>query len=233
MGHADALCERTEGWAAGLVLAGLSLRASDDHDAFVQAFQGDDRLVVDYLTDEYLSQIDDADRTRMLHTAILDRMCGPLIDAVCGTTDGARWLDETARRRTSSSSAWTGPAPGSATTISSATCFGSTPTNRPSISPTPIGGPWVASQGGRRPRCRRALPRGRRTRYRGGPHLRRGHRPDEPRPASHRRRPGRPARPLAEEHAGALVVQGWIVLFTGRFNELTVPGTGPQPEPER
>lgn len=95
-GHAEALCERTEGWAAGLVLAGLSLRASDDHDAFVQAFQGDDRLVVDYLTDEYLSQVDDADRTRMLRTAILDRMCGPLIDAVCGSTDGSRWLNETA-----------------------------------------------------------------------------------------------------------------------------------------
>ena len=95
-GHAEALCERTEGWAAGLVLAGLSLRAADDHDAFVQAFQGDDRLVVDYLTDEYLSQVDEVDRTRMLRTAILDRMCGPLIDAVCGTADGARWLNETA-----------------------------------------------------------------------------------------------------------------------------------------
>ena len=87
---------RTEGWAAGLVLAGLSLRASDDHDAFVQAFQGDDRLVVDYLTDEYLSQVDEADRTRMMRTAILGRMCGPLVDAVCGTSDGARWLTETA-----------------------------------------------------------------------------------------------------------------------------------------
>lgn len=96
VGHADALCERTEGWAAGLVLAGLSLRASDDPDAFVQAFQGDDRLVVDYLTEEYLSQVDEADRTRMMRTAILDRMCGPLIDAVCGTSDGARWLTETA-----------------------------------------------------------------------------------------------------------------------------------------
>ncbi len=96
VGHADALCERTEGWAAGLVLAGLSLRASDDHDAFVQAFQGDDRLVVDYLTDEYLSQVDEADRSRMTYTAILDRMCGQLIDAVCDTSDGTRWLNETA-----------------------------------------------------------------------------------------------------------------------------------------
>jgi LuxR family maltose regulon positive regulatory protein len=96
VGHADALCERTEGWAAGLVLAGLSLRASADRDAFVHAFQGDDRLVVDYLTEEYLSQVDEADRMRMMRTAILDRMCGPLIDAVCDTSDGARWLNETA-----------------------------------------------------------------------------------------------------------------------------------------
>ncbi len=94
--HVAALCERTEGWAAGLVLAGLSLSGSDDHDTFVAAFQGDDRLVVDYLTDEFLAGIDDADRQRMLQTAILDRMCGPLIDTICETTDGARWLRETA-----------------------------------------------------------------------------------------------------------------------------------------
>src|SRR5690606_18407599 len=50
-----ALCERTEGWAAGLVLAGMSLAASNDGDEFVASFQGDDRLVVEYLTDEFLS----------------------------------------------------------------------------------------------------------------------------------------------------------------------------------
>ena len=91
-----ALCDRTEGWAAGLVLAGLSLRSSDDQDAFVAAFQGDDRLVVDYLTEEYLAGINEADRDRMLRTAMLDRMCGPLVDTVCGTSDGAQWLRDTA-----------------------------------------------------------------------------------------------------------------------------------------
>jgi LuxR family maltose regulon positive regulatory protein len=90
--QAASLCERTEGWAAGLVLAGLSLDRSDDHDGFVEAFQGDDRLVVDYLTDEYLSGIDEADRQRMLESSVLDQMNGPLIDAVCGSDDGGHWL---------------------------------------------------------------------------------------------------------------------------------------------
>jgi len=94
--QAAALCERTEGWAAGLVLAGLSLSGSADHEGFVEAFQGDDRLVVDYLTDEFLAGIDLTDRNRLLKTAILDRMSGPLVDAVCGTADGSTWLRETA-----------------------------------------------------------------------------------------------------------------------------------------
>ncbi len=92
----EALCERTEGWAAGLVLAGMSLAASADGDAFIAAFQGDDRLVVDYLTEEFLSGISTADRDRLLRTSVLDRLCGPLIDAVCETTDGSEWLHETA-----------------------------------------------------------------------------------------------------------------------------------------
>ncbi len=90
--QAASLCERTEGWAAGLVLAGLSLDRSDDHDRFVEAFQGNDRLVVDYLTEEYLAGVGETDRQRMLESAVLDQMTGPLIDAVCGSDDGARWL---------------------------------------------------------------------------------------------------------------------------------------------
>ena len=90
--QAASLCERTEGWAAGLVLAGLSLDRSNDHDGFVKAFQGNDRLVVDYLTDEYLAGVGQADRQRMLESAVLDQMSGPLIDAVCGSDDGAHWL---------------------------------------------------------------------------------------------------------------------------------------------
>ncbi|MEL6984103.1 MAG: AAA family ATPase [Actinomycetota bacterium] len=92
------LCARTEGWAAGLVLARMSLAAAGDQDAFVEAFRGDDRLVVDYLTDEFLAQTDADDRRRLIATSVLDEMSGPLVDAVCDTSDGISWLEELAAR---------------------------------------------------------------------------------------------------------------------------------------
>jgi LuxR family maltose regulon positive regulatory protein len=94
----DDLCERTEGWAAGLVLAGLSLERTDDADRFVRTFRGDDQLVAGYLTDELLSALDDEERRRMVEAAVLDRLSGPLLDAVTGSDDGARWLDGLAAR---------------------------------------------------------------------------------------------------------------------------------------
>ena len=87
-----ALCERTEGWAAGLVLAGMSLADSEDADAFVAAFRGDDRLVVDYLTEEFVAGLSPEDREQLLRSSILERLSGPLIEAVCGITDGGGWL---------------------------------------------------------------------------------------------------------------------------------------------
>lgn len=90
------LCDRTEGWAAGLVLAGLSLQLTDDPDAFVEAFRGDDQLVVDYLSDELLGGISTDDRQRLLETSVLERMSGPLVDAVCDTSGSAEWLRRTA-----------------------------------------------------------------------------------------------------------------------------------------
>ena len=95
-GHVTMLCERTEGWAAGLVLAGLSLEASGDRDAVVAAFAGDDRLVVDYLTEEFLAGIDERDRQRLLRIALVDRFCGPLVDVLCDATDGTSWLRDLA-----------------------------------------------------------------------------------------------------------------------------------------
>ncbi|HUC32731.1 MAG TPA: AAA family ATPase, partial [Ilumatobacteraceae bacterium] len=94
----DDLCERTEGWAAGLVLAGLSLERTADADRFVQAFRGDDQLVAGYLTDELLSALDEDERRRMVEAAVLHRLTGPLLDAVTGSDDGARWLDALAAR---------------------------------------------------------------------------------------------------------------------------------------
>lgn len=94
----DDLCDRTEGWAAGLVLAGLSLERTDDADRFVETFRGDDQLVAGYLTDELLAVLDDDERDRMVEAAVLHRLSGPLLDAVTDSTDGARWLDGLASR---------------------------------------------------------------------------------------------------------------------------------------
>lgn len=64
-GLLDRLCARTEGWAAGLVLAGLSLGRVGDPRAFVEAFSGNDHLVVEYLRDELLGGLAPADRQRL------------------------------------------------------------------------------------------------------------------------------------------------------------------------
>ena len=94
----DELCVRTEGWAAGLVLAGLSLERAPHPDDFVDAFRGDDRLVVSYLTDELLGVVGAADRRRLLETAVLEHLSGPLVDAVTGSSDGTSWLADIALR---------------------------------------------------------------------------------------------------------------------------------------
>ena len=92
------LCSRTEGWAAGLVLAGLSLERATDPDGFVDTFRGDDQLIVSYLSDELLDAMAAGDRQRLLETAVLDHLTGPLIDAVTGSADGTRWLADIAHR---------------------------------------------------------------------------------------------------------------------------------------
>jgi len=86
------LHERTEGWAAGLYLAALSLRGRSDPRPFIAAFAGDDRHVVDYLGAEVLSAQPDAVQSFMLRTSVLDSLCGPLCDAVTGTTGSVELL---------------------------------------------------------------------------------------------------------------------------------------------
>jgi ATP/maltotriose-dependent transcriptional regulator MalT len=78
------LQERTEGWPAGLYLAYLSIRDAPDRARFVTDFGGSNRHVVDYLTDVVVSRLDDPTRDFVLATSILERMCGPLCDAVAG-----------------------------------------------------------------------------------------------------------------------------------------------------
>ena len=89
----SALAARTEGWAAGLQLAALSLRDQTDVEGFVAAFTGSHRYVLDYLTEEVLERQDPEVRAFLLETSILGRLCGSLCDAVTGRTDSQRLLE--------------------------------------------------------------------------------------------------------------------------------------------
>jgi LuxR family maltose regulon positive regulatory protein len=73
---------RTEGWIAGLQLAGLSLQGCQDPHSFVSAFTGSHHYIMDYLTEEALKLQPERVRTFLLKTSILDNMCGALCDAV-------------------------------------------------------------------------------------------------------------------------------------------------------
>ena len=92
-----ALAARTEGWAAGLQLAALSLRGHDDAAAFVAAFTGSHRYVLDYLAEEVLDRQDEQLRAFLLDTSVLERLSGPLCDAVTGR-QGSQALLEQAER---------------------------------------------------------------------------------------------------------------------------------------
>jgi LuxR family maltose regulon positive regulatory protein len=93
----ETLRQRTEGWAAGLYLAALSLRGRDDGHAFIDAFAGDDRSVVDYLSEEVLAAQPEEIRVFLRRTAILQRLSASLCDAVTGTSLSASMLETIAR----------------------------------------------------------------------------------------------------------------------------------------
>ncbi len=92
-----ALLERTEGWAAGLYLAGLSLRGHKDPARFIEGFGGDDRQIADYLTAEVLSGQTAEVRSLLLRTSVLDRFSGPLCDAVIDGSGSQSVLEELER----------------------------------------------------------------------------------------------------------------------------------------
>ena len=77
-----ALENRTEGWIAGLQLAALSMQGHQDTASFIQSFTGSHHFVLDYLMEEVLQQQPESVQTFLLRTSILDRLCGPLCDAV-------------------------------------------------------------------------------------------------------------------------------------------------------
>lgn len=90
--EAAVLFQRTEGWIAALQLAGLSLQNRTDVAGFIARFGGDDRYVLDYLLEEVLAQQPEPIRHFLFHTAILDRLTGPLCDALTCEAGGSGML---------------------------------------------------------------------------------------------------------------------------------------------
>lgn len=88
---------RTEGWIAGLQLAALAMKGRNDISGFIAAFTGSHRFILDYLTDEVLSQQPDHLQDFLLQTSILNRMSGSLCNAVTGRTDGQTLLEQIER----------------------------------------------------------------------------------------------------------------------------------------
>ncbi|HEX6304537.1 MAG TPA: LuxR C-terminal-related transcriptional regulator [Anaerolineales bacterium] len=83
------LTDRTEGWAAGLQMAGLSLQNRSDADSFIAAFRGDDRYILDYLMEEVVRRQPQEIQDFLLRTSILDRLCAGVCDAVVERSDNA------------------------------------------------------------------------------------------------------------------------------------------------
>ncbi len=92
-----ALDARTEGWIAGLQLAALSMRDRADRLSFIRAFTGSHRYIVDYLAEQVLQQQPANVQTFLWETSILDRLSGPLCDAVTGQPQSQQMLEDLER----------------------------------------------------------------------------------------------------------------------------------------
>ena len=92
-----ALTDRTEGWAAGLQLAALSLRGQANVAGFVAAFTGSNRYVLDFLAEEVLERQSEQVRAFLLETSVLERLSGPLCDTVTGRTGSQALLEQVER----------------------------------------------------------------------------------------------------------------------------------------
>jgi LuxR family transcriptional regulator, maltose regulon positive regulatory protein len=88
------LLARTEGWAAGLRLATMSLAGHRDPERFVAEFAGSERTVADYLLAEVLDRQPERVKRLLLRTSILERVCGPLADRLTGASGSERTLLE-------------------------------------------------------------------------------------------------------------------------------------------
>ncbi len=88
----EALVARTEGWAASLQLAALSLQRESNPQDFIEAFTGSDRYVLDYLVQEVLARQDAQMQEFLLHTSVLKRLCGPLCEAITNFDNAGKLL---------------------------------------------------------------------------------------------------------------------------------------------
>lgn len=93
-----ALESRTEGWVAGLQMAALSMQGRADITEFVQSLTGTHRFILDYLAEEVLQRQPQDVQAFLMETSILERLTGPLCDAVTGRADSRRMLEELENR---------------------------------------------------------------------------------------------------------------------------------------
>lgn len=85
--------ERTEGWIAGLQLAAISMQGHDDVSGLIRSFSGSHRFVLDYLLEEVMKKQPENIKAFLLQTAVLERMCGSLCDALTGQDNGQETLE--------------------------------------------------------------------------------------------------------------------------------------------
>jgi LuxR family maltose regulon positive regulatory protein len=88
-----ALETRTEGWIAGLQLAAISMQGKENASALIESFSGSHRLILDYLIEEVVDQQPENVQEFLLHTAVLNRLTGPLCDGLTGQEDGQETLE--------------------------------------------------------------------------------------------------------------------------------------------
>jgi LuxR family maltose regulon positive regulatory protein len=91
------LHQRTEGWAAGLYLAALYLKEGGSLPRAAVSFSGQDRFIREYVETEFLARLSDQKRMFLTRTSVLERMCGPLCEAVLDVAGSAVKLEELAR----------------------------------------------------------------------------------------------------------------------------------------
>jgi LuxR family transcriptional regulator, maltose regulon positive regulatory protein len=87
------LLQRTEGWPAGLYIAALAMKSGTRQSEVGFTFTGDDTFMGDYLRSELLDRVSGAEASFLARTSVLDRMCGPLCDAILGEKGSGGVLD--------------------------------------------------------------------------------------------------------------------------------------------